>query len=73
MALRGDINKVLNGLVRDGVIVGFQTNFGTPAEPYGVHVIVTPAAATNREAVRHAVANALTPLSEQVTVTVKPG
>jgi len=73
MALRGDINKALNRLVREGVIVGFQTNFGTPAEPYGVHVIVTPTSATNLEAVRNTVTDALSSLSEDVTVTVRAG
>ena len=71
MSLRGDVNAILNGLVREGVISAFQTNFGTPAEAYGVHVIVTPASATDREGVRRTVAQALDSLSEQVTVTVK--
>ena len=71
MTLRGDVNAILNRLVREGVISAFQTNFGTPAEAYGVHVIVTPASVTDREAVRRAVAQALDSLSEQVTVTVK--
>jgi hypothetical protein len=73
MALRGDINKVLNGLVREGVISAFQTNFDGPSEAFGVHVIVTPTTATNREAVRNTVAQALGALAREVTVTVKPG
>jgi hypothetical protein len=71
MTLRGDVNAILNGLVREGVISAFQTNFGTPAEAYGVHVIVTPAGATDREGVRRTVSQALDSLSEQVTITVK--
>jgi hypothetical protein len=73
MALRGDINKVLNGLVREGVISAFQTNFDGPSEALGVHVIVTPTSATNRDAVRKTVAQALGALAREVTVTVKPG
>ncbi len=53
------------------MISAFQTNFGTPAEAYGVHVIVTPASATDREGVRRTVSQALDSLSEQVTITVK--
>ena len=71
MTLRGDVNAILNRLVREGVISAFQTNFGTPAEAYGVHVIITPGSATDRERVRSIVAQALQNLSEQVTITVK--
>jgi hypothetical protein len=71
MTLRGDVNAILNGLVREGVISAFQTNFGTPAEALGVHIIITPASATDREGVRRTVAAALDGLSEQVTITVK--
>jgi len=71
MTLRGDVNAILNRLVREGVISAFQTNFGTPAEAYGVHIIITPGSATDRDGVRRAVAAALDGLSEQVTITVK--
>ncbi len=71
MTLRGDVNAILNRLVREGVISAFQSNFGTPAEAYGVHIIITPASATDREAARRTVAAALDGLSEQVTITVK--
>ena len=72
MTLRGDVNAILNRLVREGVISAFQTNFGTPAEAFGVHIIIiTPPSATDREAVRRTVGQALDGLSEQVTITVK--
>lgn len=71
MTLRGDVNAILNRLVREGVISAFQTNFGTPAEAYGVHVIITPGSATDGERVRRTVSQALENLSEQVTITVK--
>jgi hypothetical protein len=71
MTLRGDVNAILNRLVRDDVISAFQTNFGTPAEAYGVHIIITPGSAMDRDGVRRAVTRALDGLSEQVTITVK--
>jgi len=71
MTLRGDVNAILNRLVREGVISAFQTNFGTPSEAFGVHIIITPPSATDREAVRRTVGQALDGLSEQVTITVK--
>ena len=71
MTLRGDVNAILNRLVREGVISAFQTNFGTPAEAFGVHIIITPPSATDRDAVRRMVAQALDGLSEPVTITVK--
>lgn len=71
MTLRGDVNAILNRLVREGVISAFQTNFGTPPEAFGVHIIITPPSASDREAVRRTVGQALDGLSEQVTITVK--
>jgi len=73
MTLRGDINAVLNRLVREGVISAFETNLGARAEPHGVRVIVTPTSASNREVVRRTVADALSAQAEHITVTVKPG
>lgn len=31
-AVRGDLNQVLNGLVREGVLTGFRTNFAVRKE-----------------------------------------
>ena len=47
MTLGGDINAVLNRLVRAGVISAFVTNLGARAEPDGIRVTVTPASASN--------------------------
>jgi len=42
MATWGDINLVLNRLVREGVIGGFWTNLAGPRTPFGLQVIVAP-------------------------------
>jgi|tagenome__1003787_1003787.scaffolds.fasta_scaffold18940738_2 hypothetical protein len=42
MATWGDINLVLNRLVREGVIGGFWTNLAGPRTPLGLQVIVAP-------------------------------
>jgi hypothetical protein len=39
----GDVNAVLNRLVRDGRIAGFWTNLSEPRSTVGLHVIVVPA------------------------------
>jgi predicted TIM-barrel enzyme len=43
MATWGDINLVLNRLVREGVIAGFWTNLAEPRAALGMQVIVAPA------------------------------
>ena len=41
-SVRGNVNAVLNGLVREGVITGFETNFDSPfATALALHVKVT--------------------------------
>ena len=41
-SLRGDVNAILNGLIREGVITGFETNFDNPASiALALHVRVT--------------------------------
>jgi hypothetical protein len=70
---RGNLNVVLNGLVRDGVIVGFQTaNFesGATGDP---EVTVLAGTTVDHEVVRNAVCKALEPVSETLIVTVKAG
>ena len=57
MTLSGDINAMLNRLVREGVISAFETN--ARAEPDGIRVTVTPTSASNREVVGRTVADAL--------------
>ena len=39
--VRGDVNAILNGLIREGVITSFETNFDNPlSTPFGLHVRV---------------------------------
>jgi len=71
-SLRGDVNAILNKLVRDGMIVGFRTNFDlrTPAEP---ELTVFAGAALDHERVEEVVCEALEALPETIIVTVKAG
>ena len=39
-SVRGDVNVILNGMIRDGVITSFETNLGTPSEAFAPHVRV---------------------------------
>ena len=40
-SVRGDVNAILNGLMRDGLITSFETNFDNPlSTPFGLHVRV---------------------------------
>ena len=41
-SIRGDVNVILNGLIADGVITGFETNFDNPiSSALALHVRVT--------------------------------
>ena len=70
MASWGDINATLNRLVREGVIAGFKTNRGDKARDAGLHVDITPRADDDAESVRNRIMGVLTPLDDEVTVTV---
>ena len=73
MASWGDINAVLNRLVREGTIAGFWTNLGEAPTPFGLHVIVAPVGPVDQagaEDLRARVAQRLEPLAADVTVTV---
>src|SRR5215217_7312231 len=40
-SVRGNVNAILNGMVRDGVITSFETNFDNPlSTQFGLHVRV---------------------------------
>lgn len=69
MASWGDINATLNRLVRDGTIAAFKTNRGDKTSR-GLHVDVTPGADGDADAVRNLIMGVLTPLDDEVTVTV---
>jgi hypothetical protein len=73
MARWGDINAVLNRLVREEVVAGFWTNLGEPAPPFALHVIVRPPNPVgDHEAsiIRTRVQQALAHCAPEATVTV---
>jgi hypothetical protein len=69
----GDVNAVLNRLVREGRIAGFWTNLAEPRSAVGLHIIVVPAGhvdeARSRE-LRTEVLERLAPLALDPVVTV---
>lgn len=69
MASWGDVNAALNRLVREGVIIGFKTNRGEKSDS-ALRVSVTPAPDFDVEAVHSQIMGVLTPLDDEVTVTV---
>lgn len=70
MASWGDINAALNRLVREGVITGFKTNRGDKSHQEGLQVNVVPGAGGDVEGIRLQILAVLTPLDDEVTVTV---
>lgn len=72
-SLQGDINIILNGLVRDGVIAGFSTNLGENSPNECPKITVVPSTATNPKIVKLAVRTALQQFLREVAVTVKAG
>jgi hypothetical protein len=73
MALWGDVNVALNGLVAAGVIARFWTNLAGQRPLVALHVVVSPPAPVDHEAaetIRERVTAALLPLIDEVTVTV---
>ena len=73
-SLRGDINAVLNGLVRDGVIAAFETSFEKlKPTKLPVRITVVAPSANSPEGVKHAVTTALNRFAKDVSVTVKAG
>jgi F420-dependent methylenetetrahydromethanopterin dehydrogenase len=71
--IRGDVNVILNGLLREGVIAGFETSFDKEAPAKRVGITVVAGTAMSPEAVEKAIRTALDRFSDQVIVTVKPG
>src|SRR4051812_22816152 len=67
--IRGDVNVVLNRLVRDGVIADFQTTFDEESHRRRVRIAIVPGAATNPELVRSTVKVALERFSEAVQLS----
>ena len=73
MALWGDLNAILNRLVATGVISRFWTNLSRREPLVALHVIVWPPGPVDEagaEAIRSLIAEKISPLIEDVTVTV---
>ena len=71
---RGDVNIILNRLVREGVIAAFQTRLDSPfALVRRLHVFVVPGSAMDPTAAKRAVMRALEDCSDLVSVRVKAG
>lgn len=66
----GDINAALNRLVREGVIAGFKTNRGDKSHLQGLRVNVVPGAGGDIEGIRSQILAVLSPLDDEVTVTI---
>lgn len=73
--IRSAVNVILNGLVREGIIAGFETKFGANAATASppVRVVVLAGSATDPGMVRFAVAGALERFGDEVMVEVKAG
>ena len=72
--IRGSINAVLNGLVRDGVVCGFTTDFG-PHKPASEKVQITVGAgsAMDHVSVHKTVTEALDRFADVLSVRVTAG
>ena len=80
-SLRGDVNVILNGLVRDGVIESFETNFNNHASlALGLHIRVlanlgaTPRSSAfdaRRRDLRDSIMRQLEPVAPGVIVSVR--
>ena len=70
--IRGKVNVVLNGLVREGVITGFRTNFDVPERLSGPIVTVTVPASGSPEDVQVRVTNAVAAVAIGIDIIVEP-
>ncbi len=69
-SLRGNINAILNPMVREGYIKGFSTNLYGARPPEQVIVRVIARAESETGSIRRRVLEALEPFSENITVMV---
>ncbi len=69
--IRGKVNVVLNGLVREGVIIGFRTSFGVNHGAGAPHVIVFLPEGRELDDVRALVRNALRQVGVSINVTAE--
>ena len=80
-SIRGDVNAILNGLIREGLIASFETNFDNPlSTPFGLHVRVatdqigtdrTPGFAERRRELQARIMRQIEPLAPGVIVSVR--
>lgn len=70
--VRGKVNMVLNGLVREGVIAGFRTTFGRDNEPGAPIITVTTPEGGSPDDVKLRVMDALADVVIGVGVIVEP-
>ena len=72
--LSGDVNAILNVLIRDGVIAAFEAKQdSTSALVRRLRIFVVPSSATDPIAAKRAVMTALERFSGSVSVRVKAG
>ena len=73
LRMRGQINVILNRLVREGAIAGFSTNFGAAGDPPPPPCITVAAPSGQPpEAVRHRVMQAVADVAIGIDVEVRP-
>ena len=71
--IRGDVNVILNRLVREGVIASFETSFRDREAIGRTRVTITPGSAVDAEAAKRTVTAALEHFSDAIAVRVKAG
>ena len=70
--LRGDINAILNTMVRDGAIAGFSTNFFSKPSPEQTVIRIFPKEGDDLIQVERAVRQALAGLRISLDVQIDP-
>ena len=81
-SIRGDVNAILNRLVGEGIITGFETNFDSPlATALALHIKVTADLITDPRipgyddkavrAIRNRIPKDIKPLSTGVVVSIR--
>ncbi len=71
--IRGKVNIVLNGLVREGVIAGFRTTFDVEGEFGAPVVTITVPEGQSPDEVKARVMEALAEAAVGIDIVVEPG
>jgi hypothetical protein len=69
---RGLINVALNGLVSNGVIAGFKTNYATKEEPDQLQITITSPSGAPEKSIRAKVLQALGEVGEGAKIILEP-